>query len=146
MQSEGHPETHNLHEPLQVVCAIIEKDGAVLCAQRGPLMRHPGYWEFPGGKIQPNETPVAALKREILEELAVQIEIIDSLPPHTHTYPGLPPIQLLPFRCLMVSGVPIAKEHAQLLWASPKNLRALKWLAADQPIVEDYWAFLSGAI
>jgi len=132
-------------QPLQVVCALIEQDGQVLCAQRSPIMRHPGLWEFPGGKIQPNEEPIAALKREIFEELGVSIAVTATLPAHIHTYPGMPAVQLWPFRCLMVAGHLIAKEHAQLLWVAPQNLMELEWLAADRPIVQDYLAVIGQA-
>jgi len=73
--------------PIDVTCAIIEKNGKVMAAQRGPRMRMPFKWEFPGGKIDPGETAQQCILREIAEEFGIQTEIRSALPPSTHTYP-----------------------------------------------------------
>jgi 8-oxo-dGTP diphosphatase len=125
--------------PLLVVCALIERAGCVLMAQR-PAHKHlGGKWEFPGGKIEPGETPEAALHRELQEELGVTIDIIRALSPHTHAYPTVT-IQLIPFvvRLKGSSGEPQTHEHAALRWVPGAELLSLDLPEADLPIIADY--------
>jgi 8-oxo-dGTP diphosphatase len=74
-----HPLAYFLKSMLKVSCAIIESQGKVLAAQRGPGMNLPGKWEFPGGKVEAGESAEACIRREIREELNLEIE--PSLPP-----------------------------------------------------------------
>jgi mutator protein MutT len=76
-----------LWEAENVTRAIIERDGFVLAAQRSAMMSLPLKWEFPGGKIDQGESPEECLRREIAEEMNIQVEIGCSLPPSTHKYP-----------------------------------------------------------
>ena len=85
---------------IDVACAIIEKDGRVLAAQRSETMSLPLKWEFPGGKIEPGESAAACLVREIAEELAVGIVIGAALPPSNWRYPDFA-ITLHPFVCAL---------------------------------------------
>ncbi len=127
--------------PLLVVCALIERDGRVLMAQR-PAHKHlGGKWEFPGGKIEPGETPEAALHRELGEELGVTIDILRPLAPHTHAYATVT-VQLIPFvvRLAAGSGEPQTHEHAALQWVPAGGLLALDLPEADVPIITDYLA------
>jgi 8-oxo-dGTP diphosphatase len=131
----------DLHPPLLVVCALIEKDGCVLMAQR-PAHKHlGGKWEFPGGKIEPGETAEAALHRELGEELGVSIDILRSLAPHTHAYATVT-VQLIPFvvRLAPESGEPQTHEHAALRWVPAGELTALDLPEADLPIIAGYLA------
>ena len=125
--------------PIAVVCALIERDGQVLMAQR-PAHKHlGGKWEFPGGKIEPGETPEAALHRELHEELGCTVEILRPLAPHTHAYATVT-VQLIPYvaRLLPASPAPHTREHAALRWVPAAELLSLDLPAADLPIIEDY--------
>jgi 8-oxo-dGTP diphosphatase len=72
--------------PTHVVCAVIEQNGLILCAQRSEMMALPLKWEFPDGKIEPGEAEEPALIREIQEELNVDIEILERMPMHDYAY------------------------------------------------------------
>jgi len=120
-----------------VTCAIIERQGLVLAAQRSAAMSQPLKWEFPGGKIRPGENPEACLHREIVEELGVQIDICKPLQPATHVYPALTVI-LYPFICSIANGELQLNEHAAVAWLPPGELSALDWSAADLPVVAAY--------
>jgi 8-oxo-dGTP diphosphatase len=123
---------------IDVTCAlIINEAGLVLVAQRSLSMNLPLKWEFPGGKIEPNETPENCLIREILEELNINIQIIESLPYNVHHYP-LITIKLIPFICKFVNGEIDLKEHANFKWVYKNELLDLDWADADIPIVNYY--------
>lgn len=122
---------------LKVTCAVIEQQGKVLCTQRSATMKLPLKWEFPGGKIEANETPEQCLVREIKEELGIDISIVESLPSNIHDY-GSRTIELLPFRCTILHGDIKLKEHQDARWLAPHRLMDLDWAAADIPIVEHY--------
>ena len=121
-----------------VTCAIIEKDGMVLCAQRSESMHLPLKWEFPGGKVAGSESPEDCLRREISEELGIEVEIITRLPSNRHSYPGRDPFELAPFICHVSGGTPFAREHRQIKWVKKSDLRSLDWAAADIPVLENY--------
>ena len=123
--------------PLQVVCAVIENEtGQFLSAQRGPDMSFAGKWEFPGGKVEIGEETTAALIREIQEELGCTVEIIETLIPSTSMH-SKGTLRLIPFRCRITHGTPVANEHSALIWAHPRDLGVLDWVPADLPIVAE---------
>lgn len=119
---------------INVVGAVIVKDGDILCAQRGSGALA-GMWEFPGGKIEPDETPRDALIREIDEELHCTVVVGDEVTTTTHEYDfGI--ITLTTFRCDLVEGTPVLTEHAAVRWLAPAKLSELEWAPADVPAVE----------
>lgn len=122
---------------LQVVCALIEEAGRVLVARRSLTQSLPLKWEFPGGKIEPDESRAEALIREIGEELTLGIEVGEALDPVNHDYPEFT-VTLHPFRCRITSGQPHPREHAEIAWCVPGELRALDWAEADLPVVDAY--------
>lgn len=128
-----------MNKHIQVACAIIEKDGLVLAAQRSADMSLPLKWEFPGGKLDPGESAQECLRRELLEELAVHLLIADTLPPSTHHYQSFS-VTLHPFVCSITSGEIELREHAAIAWLPAETLRTLDWAEADLPVIESYLA------
>lgn len=119
---------------INVVGAVIAKDGMILCAQRGQAGSLPGMWEFPGGKIEPAETARAALEREIAEELECVVEVGKEVATTTHEYDfGI--VTLTTFYCELVDGSPSLTEHAQIIWLPITELGTLDWAPADIPAV-----------
>lgn len=125
-------------EPLRVVCAVLERGDRVLAARRPEGKALAGLWEFPGGKIEPGETPPEALVRELREELGIEAVVGAALTPVRHAHPG-GLLELHPFRC-RTGGEPAAAEHAELRWCLPEELEALAWAPADIPIVRELLA------
>lgn len=124
---------------IPVVCALIERDGRVLLARR-PLHKHlGGQWEFPGGKVEPGESPAAALHREIREELGGKITALRALPPTAHDYQTVR-IKLIPFICTLAADSPplVVHEHDALAWVLPDELRTHALAPADLPVVDSY--------
>lgn len=122
---------------IPVTCAIIEKNGKVLCAQRSETMDLPNKWEFPGGKVEDDEDPVTCLKREIKEELGVEIEVLERLPSNFHIYSKFK-LELIPFRCSLQTFEIDLLEHSRIVWLPVEKLNELDWAAADIPIVKHY--------
>ncbi|MBD1364721.1 (deoxy)nucleoside triphosphate pyrophosphohydrolase [Mucilaginibacter sp. ZT4R22] len=123
---------------IQVTCALIVDDqNRLFAAQRSESMNLPLKWEFPGGKIEPDETTQECLIREIFEELNITIKIVKDLPTNIHNYPTFA-IALIPFVCNYVSGELILKEHAQFKWLHKNELLDLDWAEADIPILHHY--------
>ena len=120
---------------IDVSCAIIIENGLILATQRSLTMALPLKWEFPGGKVEPNETPEEALIREIKEELDISIEIISELSANIHTY-GSKTIRLIPFTCRITGGSIVLKEHIAFKWLNITELLTLDWAEADVAIVE----------
>ncbi|MDT8441132.1 MAG: (deoxy)nucleoside triphosphate pyrophosphohydrolase [Desulfuromonadales bacterium] len=122
---------------LHVGCAIVERDGLVLVAQRSAQMSLPLKWEFPGGKIGPGESVEACLRRELYEELALHITPATPLPASTHHYPDFI-VTLYPCLCTLAAGTPVLHEHAAIAWLPPDELHTLDWADADWPVIESY--------
>lgn len=124
---------------VQVVGAVILSGGKVLCAQRGPRGALAGMWEFPGGKIEPNETPREALEREIAEELQCQVVVREEVASTTHEY-DFATITLTTFYCELVAGTPTLTEHSEVRWIPPEEMKSVNWAPADVPAVEKIMA------
>jgi len=120
---------------IKVVGAIIENNNnEILCALRSPVMSTPNMWEFPGEKVENNETLKEAIEREIKEELECNIEAISIFNDNTHEYDNFI-VNLITIRCKLISGTPTANEHSKLIWLNKENLDSLKWAPADIPAV-----------
>ncbi len=121
---------------IRVTCAIICHEGLYLVTQRSERMSQPLRWEFPGGKIEPGETPEACLLREIREELSLDIELIRPLQPAAYSYEGFT-IRLIPFLAQYKGGTIHLAEHQAYRWVSQDELGSLDWAPADIAIVEE---------
>lgn len=120
---------------INVVGAVIEREGLILCAQRGPNGSLPGLWEFPGGKIEAGETPQEALRREIDEELLCDVEVGDVITTTLHEY-DFGVVSLTTLWAELVGGEPQLTEHAGVKWLAPADLKSVEWAPADVPAVE----------
>ena len=123
---------------IEVVAAIICKDNQIFATQRG-YGDFKGGWEFPGGKMEPGETPEAALVREIREELAVEISVGDLLTTVEHDYPNFH-LTMHCYLCQLTGGEITLLEHEAARWLSKGELYSVEWLPADVgiiPLVED---------
>ncbi|PWC06070.1 (deoxy)nucleoside triphosphate pyrophosphohydrolase [Mycetocola zhujimingii] len=124
-----------MKKQINVVGAVIRRDGSILCAQRGAGGSLAGMWEFPGGKIEPGETPREALEREIVEELQCRVSVGAQVTSTVHEYDfGI--VTLTTYYCELVEGIPVLSEHDAVVWLQPSQLRTLEWAPADVPAVE----------
>ncbi|WP_322937859.1 (deoxy)nucleoside triphosphate pyrophosphohydrolase [Nocardioides bizhenqiangii] len=119
---------------INVVGAVVVRGGRVLCAQRGAGALD-GLWEFPGGKIELDETPRSALEREIVEELLCRVEVGAEVATTTHEY-DFAIVTLTTFYCELVEGEPQLTEHADVRWCTPSEMAELPWAPADVPAVD----------
>ena len=122
--------------PLQVTCAIITINHKILAVQRSRQMSLPMKWEFPGGKIEPLETEMECIKREIREELNIEIEVGDRLTPSVYQYPTFT-IKLIPYTARYLSGELKLKEHHSYVLLHRDELDTLDWAEADWEIVRE---------
>lgn len=121
---------------LVVACALIDADGRVLLAQRPEGKSMPGLWEFPGGKVDPGETPELSLIRELQEELG--IDTWEScLAPLTFASHGYETFHLLMplYACRKWAGILTPREGQRLAWARPQALRDYPMPPADLPLI-----------
>lgn len=128
---------NGIKKHIHVSCAIIERDGRLLAAQRSATMSLPLKWEFPGGKINNEESPEECLKRELFEELGVEVAVCKPLTPVLHHYPKFT-VTLYPFVCSIIVGEITLNEHAAIAWLTPLELHTLDWAEADVPLIDNY--------
>ena len=122
---------------IPVTCAIINFDNKILAVQRSETMKLPLKWEFAGGKIESSESEIDCIKREIFEELNIQIEVKERLTPVIHQYSDFK-IKLIPFVTEYISGELKLKEHCSFLLANKNELINLDWSEADLPILKEF--------
>jgi len=122
---------------IPVTCAIIKFDNKTLAVQRSETMKLPLKWEFAGGKIELGESEIDCIKREIFEELNIQIEVKERLTPVIHQYPDFK-IKLIPYTADYVSGELKLKEHANFVLVNKEELINLDWAEADLPILKEF--------
>ncbi|GAB3049271.1 (deoxy)nucleoside triphosphate pyrophosphohydrolase [Virgibacillus ainsalahensis] len=120
---------------IHVVGAVILDNNRILCAQRGSTKTLAYKWEFPGGKIEEEESPQQALKREINEEMHCEIEIGEQVAHTVYEYDfGI--VHLTTYYCKLLEGEPVLTEHKEIKWLSPNELVTLDWAPADIPAIE----------
>lgn len=120
---------------IDVVAAIIERDGMILATQRG-YGDMEGGWEFPGGKVEPNETPEQALLREIEEELGARIAIEAHFATVDYDYESFH----LHMRCYLAhieNGTPELREHSAARWLDAATIDDVAWLPADEEVIQE---------
>lgn len=122
-------------ETIDVVAAIIYRDGQILAARRGDAHGFEGGWELPGGKVEPGETSEEALRREIREELLLSLSTMWPFDTVEHDYPDFH----LSMECLVCplpkGDEPTLTEHAEVRWLSRDELLDVGWLPADREVV-----------
>ncbi len=121
---------------LVAAVALIDRDGRVLLAQRPKGKSMAGLWEFPGGKVEPGETPEAALIRELHEELGIETwkSCLAPLTFASHAYESFHLLMPL-FVCRKWEGIPQGREGQSIAWAKPAQLRDFPMPPADLPLI-----------
>jgi 8-oxo-dGTP diphosphatase len=141
MRSERH--VNGPPSPRVIVAAIIVMDGRVLACERSAPREVAGRWEFPGGKVEPGESDVAALARECAEELGVRVSVGERVGPDVPLAHGRAVLRV--FRVTLLDGdVPRALEHTAMRWLAADELMTVPWLPADAPIVAELPTLLAG--
>lgn len=125
---------------MRVVAAIIVHEDKVFATQRG-YGEFEGGWEFPGGKIEENESPEAALVREIKEELDTEVQVVELLETVEYDYPKFH-LSMDCFICKIKSGDLVLKEHKNSKWLTVDTLDSVAWLPADEGLVEKIRAYM----
>jgi 8-oxo-dGTP diphosphatase len=116
---------------MEVVAAVIERDGRVLICQRKSGGKHALKWEFPGGKVESGEESASALARELREELQIEATIGPMIHTETVQYSNGPPIRLQFYQVTEFSGEPVNLEFEQIIWEDPAYLSGYDFLEGD---------------
>jgi len=114
-----------------VTAAILERDGRVLIARRRSGLAHGDFWEFPGGKVDAGETPRQCLRRELKEELDIEVQVGEHLATHTHD-DGNRQMTLMFYRVAWIAGSLHLKDHSEARWVAPRRLEAYEFTPADR--------------
>ena len=125
---------------IEVVAAIIIRNGQVFATRRG-YGEWKGWWEFPGGKMEPGESPQEALKREIREELEAEITVGQLLETVEWDYPAFH-LTMHCFVCSLISEDMHLNEHEAAAWLIKETLHTVKWLPADEGLIPKIAAIL----
>lgn len=120
---------------IRATAAILIKDGKILIAQKGPHDKRANKWEFPGGKIDPGETPEQCLAREMLEEFEIEISVNNFFAENLHTFPD-GQVLVLAYLCSWTGGEINATEHADYKWVDASELCQFDIVSSDVPIAE----------
>ena len=132
MRSRSHPAPIRRRQggaATRVLAAVIVENGRYLVGLRPGHKRHGGLWEFPGGKVESGETLLEALRRELKEELGIEV-LLAGEPVFRRQDPGSP--FLIEFVEVQISGVPRALEHDEIRWLNTRELRSLNLAPSDQ--------------
>lgn len=122
----------------QVVAAIFENNGRILICQRTPGQSHPLKWEFPGGKVEPGESPEQGLARELEEELAVTGARGEEMERYQFTYPGKAPIELIFYRVIEYAGEPRNLIFHDMRWEARADLTAFDFVEGDRDFLRRF--------
>jgi 8-oxo-dGTP diphosphatase len=117
---------------VEVVAAMLEREGKVLICRRRPEQSHGLKWEFPGGKVEEGETPEAALERELEEELGIAGATGERIGGYEFTYPGRKPIRLYFFRVRSYRGEPRNRIFSEMRWEPAERLREFDFVEGDR--------------
>ena|SRR5579883_1096698 len=120
---------------LEVVAAILEREGRILICQRTAQQSHPLKWEFPGGKVEAGESPAEALTRELHEELGITGAQSEEVTRYEFTYPGKKPTRLIFLRVTEFSGEPQNLIFQDMRWEPPNRLAAFDFLEGDRDFI-----------
>jgi 8-oxo-dGTP diphosphatase len=123
---------------VQVVAAILERDGNVLIGQRKPEQSHPLKWEFPGGKVEPGETPEQALTRELEEELSIVNAAGLEITRYQYQYPGRDTIELIFFVIQSYTGEPQNLIFHEMRWEPAARLGNFDFVEGDRDFIRTY--------
>ena len=123
---------------LQVVAAILEREGRILIGQRQRDQSHPLQWEFPGGKVEPGETPARALERELEEELGIRHASGGEVMRYDYSYPGKRPITLIFYRVTSYEGEPRNLIFRDLRWEPREHLSQFDFVEGDMPFLRTF--------
>lgn len=123
-------------EMVQVVAAILEREGEILICRRHPTQSHPLKWEFPGGKVEPGETPEQALTRELEEELAIAGARGTEITRYEYTYPEKNPILLIFYRVDSFAGEPQNRIFQEMRWEIPEKLEEFDFVEGDRDFLK----------
>jgi 8-oxo-dGTP diphosphatase len=125
---------------VQVVAAIIERAGLILIGQRQAEQSHPLKWEFPGGKVEPGESPQQALARELEEELAIRNARGPEITRYEFTYPDRGPIALIFYRVTEFEGEPQNRIYREMRWEPRAKLREFDFVEGDREFIRAFAA------
>ena len=129
---------------VQVVAAVLQREGKILIGQRKPEQSHPLKWEFPGGKVEPGESPEQALARELDEELGITGATGEVITRYLYTYPGKDPIELIFFRVRHFSGEPQNLIFHDLHWQPKFQLAELDFVEGDRAFIHGIYTSAYG--
>lgn len=119
---------------IEVVAAVIVRSGKVFATQRG-YGEWKDWWEFPGGKIEAGESREEALRRELREELDIEVEVGSLIATVDYAYPSFD-LKMHCFFCTLLSSSISLLEHEAACWVSPGEFDSLRWLPADEEILD----------
>jgi 8-oxo-dGTP diphosphatase len=125
---------------VNVAAAVMIRDGKIFATERG-YGDYKDWWEFPGGKIEENESPTDAVSREIGEELGVIIDVGDRIYVVEYDYPDFH-LHMEAFACTITGGEIELREHENALWLDMESIDSVRWLPADEEMIEylkDNW-------
>ncbi len=124
-----------MKKTVNVAAAVIIHDNRILATQRG-IGEYEGWWEFPGGKLEGEETGEDAVVREIREELGMEIEVIDLFDRVEYDYPKFR-LEMDCFLCTIAEGEPELREHEACRWLAEDEIMSVKWLPADRAVAAE---------